>query len=136
MAPISADMATAPRLTPMASRSGRCRLSSRGRATSEPPAPVRPSSRPSTRPMPSASASRSSMGGIGPVSGVLGEDGADAGEHLGIVPLGIQHGFLEQAGEHFLIGLVERLARGGELLGDRLAVLATANHALDAANLA
>src|SRR5690606_18703543 len=133
MAPISADMATAPRLTPMASRSGRCRLSSSGRATSEPPAPVRPRRRPSSRPMPVASTSSHS---IGATSGVLGEDGANAGQHLRAVPLGVEHGLFQQAGEHFLVGLVQRLAGGGELLGDRLAVFIAANHALDATDLA
>src|SRR5699024_9135042 len=41
--PNSADSAKAPTLTPIAPRSGKCRQSNKGKATKEPPAPVKPS---------------------------------------------------------------------------------------------
>src|SRR5690606_11401179 len=69
-------------------------------------------------------------------SGVLGEDRAYPAEGRAIVLLGVEHRLLEQAGEHFLVGAIQRLARRGELLGDRLAVLAAADHRLQAAHLA
>ncbi|MNY33267.1 hypothetical protein D3C86_1675370 [compost metagenome] len=49
--------------------------------------------------------------------------------------LGVEYGLFQQAGEQLLVGLVQRLAGGGELLGDGFAVLAAADHRLDAADL-
>src|SRR3990167_10894453 len=68
-------------------------------------------------------------------SGVLGEDGFELRQGGFVALLRAADSIFRQAHKHFLIGLIERLARRAELLRDGLALVAALDHGLNAAHL-